>query len=692
MSGKRDRVGTSTRSNEFCIRLALFWYFDSTLIALIGWFHDWAPRPAVSLLDVQPYAIPYMLAQALVATSPLLALAAVLALTTRRLWVGFLIIAISPLLYVLDQLAWLAFNGGLFEAESWGLAIDAVKWCIPNLSLSRYSKPAVFLLLMVGSQLLLAKATETVCDVFRSVKQFWRRALQLGLILIPLVLWYASWLFYCHCNPRRAHLFVPEVVAQRQPIEFFRIWLRTPDLARHESVAGIILPRLPELLQYEEAYQELAVTERVGERHDVVLVIVECLRPDGITARSAPNLTALARRSFDCQAHYSSGNCSGPGTFGLLFGADPLCYPTAVISKWPAALPKLLGQMGYHRVFLGTGKYHEYYDMKAWISPEFDVFDEGLSSPFHLRDASSIETAVDILNRTGPFAAVDDRPVFVVLYLYTPHYPTEAAEEDCIFELPGPAPDPPWSSPDEIMGYYLNSIHTVDRLLKPVLESDAVVVVTGDHGESFGEDGGLFHGSEITVVRSHTPMVVSIPGESPARIKALTSHGDITPTVMDAIGVEVNRPESLTGTSLLKIRDRNVPVRDRVVVNNGTLCGAFTDGDSADKKLQAKSLFRGNFLTGVVRVPATSLDLLDSHLTDFLGEGSGTALDSVSSLIRSARSGEIKTRLRALELLLAYPEYLVQFRHDFESLKGDSEPEIRQAANRVLTAIDGLLN
>ncbi len=77
--------------------------------------------------------------------------------------------------------------------------------------------------------------------------------------------------------------------------------------------------------------------------------------------------------------------------------------------------------------------------------------------------------------------ANDDRPVFVVLYLYTTHFPNEAAPEDFVFTEPGPAPDPPWPSPNDIRNYYLNSIHTVDRLLRPILDSDALVVVTGDH-------------------------------------------------------------------------------------------------------------------------------------------------------------------------------------------------------------------
>ena len=64
---------------------------------------------------------------------------------------------------------------------------------------------------------------------------------------------------------------------------------------------------------------------------------------------------------------------------------------------------------------------------------------------------------------------------------------------------------------------YLHAVHCLDFWLKSYLEklqkqpffNDTLVVIVGDHGESFGEEGGgYFHGGSVTEAQIHVPMML----------------------------------------------------------------------------------------------------------------------------------------------------------------------------------------
>jgi hypothetical protein len=56
----------------------------------------------------------------------------------------------------------------------------------------------------------------------------------------------------------------------------------------------------------------------------------------------------------------------------------------------------------------------------------------------------------------------------------------------------------------------------VDDLIADFVESldldNTILLVTGDHGESFGEDGGRYHGGALSDVQTQVPAVLWGPG------------------------------------------------------------------------------------------------------------------------------------------------------------------------------------
>lgn len=85
---------------------------------------------------------------------------------------------------------------------------------------------------------------------------------------------------------------------------------------------------------------------------------------------------------------------------------------------------------------------------------------------------------------------------------------------------------------------------------------DALIVFTADHGESLGERGWWFcHGESLHAEQTRVPLVVREPrtggGMRPARESRPTSHLDLMPTILDALGLDAPR---MRGVSLLGAR------------------------------------------------------------------------------------------------------------------------------------------
>jgi arylsulfatase A-like enzyme len=87
----------------------------------------------------------------------------------------------------------------------------------------------------------------------------------------------------------------------------------------------------------------------------------------------------------------------------------------------------------------------------------------------------------------------------------------------------------------------------VGRLLA-TLRPDDIVVYFADHGEELWDHGGFEHGHTLYDELLHVPLVMRIPGVAASRIAEPVSLLDITPTVLDALGMPT---AGLDGVSLL---------------------------------------------------------------------------------------------------------------------------------------------
>src|SRR4029079_5449528 len=77
----------------------------------------------------------------------------------------------------------------------------------------------------------------------------------------------------------------------------------------------------------------------------------------------------------------------------------------------------------------------------------------------------------------------------------------------------------------------------VGRVLAPLRElglwDRTAVVLTGDHGEGFGEHGITEHGFDLYPPQTKVPFIVRVPGLPAQRAKVPVGHIDIAPTLVN---------------------------------------------------------------------------------------------------------------------------------------------------------------
>lgn len=305
--------------------------------------------------------------------------------------------------------------------------------------------------------------------------------------------------------------------------------------------------------------------EQANSSQKILVVIVESLRPDLIDPEIMPWLYQQSGNAIFCRNHFSTGNASQHGIFSLINGVNGYWLHQPI--TFSPLLNRLFKQAGYQVGFFASKNDWGKFYMDGFIHPRsFDAFAcdhfDGVGT-----DRRTLERAIRYLD--SPLEDSGQSRV-AIAYLYTTHAPYESYLEDRIFT---PAADDRLVYPyrrterDMVWNRYLNSAHTVDRLLSKIPLEDKTILVMGDHGESFLEDGTIGHGTQLSHWQTKTPAVFLGPHIQPRLIDELTSHADLLPTLLGISGIEINRPDSLDGLDLATqsvstIEDRVVAVKD----------------------------------------------------------------------------------------------------------------------------------
>ena len=283
----------------------------------------------------------------------------------------------------------------------------------------------------------------------------------------------------------------------------------------------------------------LVVLESTGARH---------LGAYGGIPDPTPNLTALARRSIVFERAYAVYPESIKGLFATLcsrypaFDTPPEVYADVACGSLPAAL----ASAGYRTALFHSGRF-VYLGMGSVVDHRgFGLLEDAgaiggqVNSSFGVDDTSTVKRALQWM------ASLGEGERFFITYLPVGgHNPYETSR-------PGP-----FEGRDDFTRY-MNALHEGDEALGELLaglraqgkEDKTLVIVTGDHGEAFGEHPGNFaHTMFIHEENVRVPYVIAAPGSTGRRIQRIASAIDTAPTILDLVGLP---PQDLhQGTSLL---------------------------------------------------------------------------------------------------------------------------------------------
>lgn len=310
-----------------------------------------------------------------------------------------------------------------------------------------------------------------------------------------------------------------------------------------------------------------AIQETDSQPPDILVVVVESLRPELIHPSIMPNVHARAEHGLWMQSHHSGGNASSLGIFSLVNGLDAIWFYLSQV-RFDPAMNRLFHQAGYELGFFGGADDWDAFQMDAFINSDaYDTFQveprDGLSS-----DQRAIHSARDFLADTQSAGTKSRSPRLAVLYLYATHSPFLVAPEH-IRNLPSARADYPLpfgpDSRDAVWNRYRNSARTLDSILAPLLDDpQRLVAIVGDHGESFLDDGTIGHGTRLSAAQVRTPAII-FGGKSVSReVHFNTSHADLLPTLISLAGIRVSSPSSFDGVDLSAdtLRLRTIAIAD----------------------------------------------------------------------------------------------------------------------------------
>ncbi len=324
------------------------------------------------------------------------------------------------------------------------------------------------------------------------------------------------------------------------------------------------------LLSEEEGASLVALSSPRIERRwagpkTVVLVTSDTHRADHVGGSSrnvgveTPFLDRLADKGVMFEDAYSSTNITNPSHASLMTALSPrdthMVNNNTVLAEHAVTLAERFQQAGY-------------FTLAALSAGHMNHRQSGLSQGFDRlwvpSGKADVDSRISIEHLDEWLEEADGLPLFVWLHVFDAHAPYVVPDElrwryydeskdpyAESFELPEGA-RVPWDAAvrdvDFVTSQYMSEVTYLDTQLEGFLShprfQNAVIAITGDHGESFGNHGLYFTHAGLYPETLGVPLILTWPG-SPmgATITQGVSHLDLGRTLLDVSGlVDVEFP------------------------------------------------------------------------------------------------------------------------------------------------------
>ena len=297
---------------------------------------------------------------------------------------------------------------------------------------------------------------------------------------------------------------------------------------------------------------------RPEETPNIVFLLVETFRFDMLTEDIMPNAYAFSKKSMVFHNHFSTGSATRFGVFGLFYGLYGYYWDQMLYNSIGPVFIKELAKNNYDFQIYGSA---------PLIFPEFDrtVFAD-IRDKVDFKVFKGTPPQRDRYINGKALSYLDKgtkEPFFMFLFYDSPHnshYPKDfkppfLPARNNLIGLTNETDRTPF------FNQYKNSIHFVDqeigkvlsKLKKKNLMDKTMIIITGDHGVEFNDNKLNYWGSNSNYTRYQTqvPLVIYWPKKEKKDYFHVTSHVDLTPTLMkDILGCKNPFSEYANGRNL----------------------------------------------------------------------------------------------------------------------------------------------
>ena len=338
---------------------------------------------------------------------------------------------------------------------------------------------------------------------------------------------------------------------------------------------------------------DLPVSLRPDSIRNVVLVVMESVGAryvaDSVPARSTewtPHIASYNSSTIVFKNFYSHVPNTNKSLISLLYSRYPSFsfdseFPKLHHSKLPNLGSRLKGA-GYRTSFFMSGDF-EYQSLDKFLENKgFDLLSDmqnipckipvyiGSSAEFpHLDAVDDSCTAEELI---GWIDAKPHQPFFAIFWTGNTHWPYISTEPPAPGALAG----------DHHLNRYLGSLQSSDVAIGKVLDhlrqrgllDSTLVVVTGDHGQAFGEHRFRVHGNSIYEEEIHIPLILISSQIMPEMKDTLGGMIDLAPTLLHILGLPLE--PTWKGRSLF---DPHRPERVFMFAPNQEMVAGYREGN-----------------------------------------------------------------------------------------------------------------
>ncbi len=313
----------------------------------------------------------------------------------------------------------------------------------------------------------------------------------------------------------------------------------------------------------------------------IIWYVMDSLRPDflscyGHRKETSPNIDKLAHEGVCFTSAFAQTTWTKPSGASMLSSTYPSVHGANgmgdVVPSYLPMVQDLLRRAGFKTVavssmgnispYFGFGKgfdvFVELYKEKRVMEKRRKVIIRNPQWTPHFGEAGDrvpIATSEDINDYVFPLLKeYGDKPLFIFIWSLDTHGPYFHRDMD--FARFHPYDDLKLSDEiqraqsqaeiDLLRGLYEDMIYyndhhigiLVDMMKELRLYDHSLLILTGDHGEAFGEHGVTSHGKIPHDEQIRVPLIVKFPySEHSGKVSSIVQHIDIVPTLLNYLGI-----------------------------------------------------------------------------------------------------------------------------------------------------------